>query len=549
MSAPNTPKRSTREEMALIEVGHTSISNRTAWAMTWFFLVLIVAMPVAEIGIQVIAALRSGTPILTAVAALPAFSLLRQPPSLGDFTFPIHHAWQIEHNPLHDAEHAIEDASLPRRTVQARLQEVLSAACRTGNSQVVRGVDDWLFYRPGIDYVGGPGFLSVANHHVMPRRDPDPRPAIRSFAKTCADAGIRLLVLPMCDKAMVQPEKLVAGMHAPLDNPDFVELSRELAAEGIDCWSPLQVMLEIAAHDDAYLHQDTHWTPAAMDAVAAALAQHLALPTARQQRTWSTQPCDATRVGDLVDTLKLSHDQAVFAPRTVRIAQVHAMDGSIWQPRHDADVLLLGDSFTNIYSAPQMGWGEGAGFGAHLAVHLGRDIDVIAINGAGASGTRQELAHHPERLLGKKLVIWQFSARDLAVSEWKSVPIVVPPAVSRPQPDAVASSSLELVGTITVVSHVPSPGGLPYADALTTLKIRIDQIIHGTSEQHEALIVVPCMRNFTLLPAAALRVGQRLHVTLVPWSTVESIQGQTKRYDDTDEFDLPQQWVESYEVH
>jgi hypothetical protein len=544
MTQPPKSKKLSREEIALIEVGQTDIGRGTALALVAAFLLLIVAVPVIEIATQVRAARRSGATTAAALAGLPHFSLVRQPPRPTDFTFPVHRQSVAERNPLHDAEHAIEDASLPRKAVQARLQAALTGAMRAGNSKVVIGEGDWLFYRPGIDYLAGPGFLSEASRRIAPRRDPDPRPAIREFAATCAAAGIRLVLLPMSDKAMVHPEKLARGPHPPLDNPDYAAFAAGLATDGIEVWSPRELLAGLASGGEAYLRQDTHWTPPTMDAVAAALAAHLALPAPARPRAWTSAPRTVSRVGDLVDTLKLPAGQDVFAPQAVTIEPVSDEAGEPWRPSRDAEVLLLGDSFTNIYSAAPMGWGESAGLGARLALHLGRDVDVIAINGAGANGTRAELARQPQRLFGKRVVVWQFSVRDLAVSDWKRIPIAAPEAPSGGVADPAA---LEIVGTITVSSAVPAPGGLPYADAITTLKVKVDEVIAGAYAESEVLVVLPCMRAYTLLPGAHLREGQRVRLTLVPWATVEATQGQIKRYDDTDEFDLAQWWATGVE--
>lgn len=321
----------------------------------------------------------------------------------------------------------------------------------------MRGIDDWLFYRPDIDYVAGPGFLSEANRRIVPRRHADPRPAISAFASTCAEAGIRLVLVPMSDKAGIHPEKLQSGLAGPLQNLDFARLTKELASDGIELWSPDAVLSGIAVSQPAFLRQDTHWTPQAMEAVATALAAHLALPPADRPRAWTAEPRTPGRVGDLVDTLKTTPTQTVFAPQEVAISAVRDADGKPWASDPAADVLLLGDSFTNIYTAGQMGWGESAGFGAQLARRLGRDLDVIAINGSGASGTRAELARQPTRLLGKRVVVWQFSQRDLAVSEWNPFRITVPAA-----PAAAASAgTTRMDGTIVTTSHVPAPGGQP----------------------------------------------------------------------------------------
>jgi len=103
--------------------------------------------------------------------------------------------------------------------------------------------------------------------------------------------------------------------------------------------------------------------------------------------------------------------------------------GAPFEPKEDADVLLLGDSFTNVFSLGQMGWGEGAGLGPQLGRVLGRDVDVIAQNDAGAHATRRLLANAiagaepgaADRLAGKKVVVWEFASRELAVGDWKRV--------------------------------------------------------------------------------------------------------------------------------
>ena len=60
-----------------------------------------------------------------------------------------------------------------------------------------------------------------------------------------------------------------------------------------------------------------------------------------------------------------------FRPQTVTIHQVQDAAGRPWEPDPEADVLLLGDSFTNVFSLDPMGWGESAGLGPQLALALG----------------------------------------------------------------------------------------------------------------------------------------------------------------------------------
>ena len=82
-------------------------------------------------------------------------------------------------------------------------------------------------------------------------------------------------------------------------------------------------------------------------------------------------------------------------------------------------MLLLGDSFTNIYSMPSMGWGRGAGLAEHLSLRLGFDVDRIAVNGDGAHASRDALRRAgPRRLSGKRVVVFQFAARELLAGSW-----------------------------------------------------------------------------------------------------------------------------------
>ena len=95
-------------------------------------------------------------------------------------------------------------------------------------------------------------------------------------------------------------------------------------------------------------------------------------------------------------------------------------DGTPWRPSRDADVLVLGDSFSNIYSLESMGWGNAAGFVEQLSYVLRRPVDRIVQNDEGAFATREMLRRAgDERLDGKRVVIYQFAARELAFGDWK----------------------------------------------------------------------------------------------------------------------------------
>ena len=65
--------------------------------------------------------------------------------------------------------------------------------------------------------------------------------------------------------------------------------------------------------------------------------------------------------------LGLPEGQTLFAPETETVHQVQDATGAPFEPSDvpnaHAHVLLLGDSFTNVFSLEQMGWGASAGLG------------------------------------------------------------------------------------------------------------------------------------------------------------------------------------------
>jgi hypothetical protein len=129
--------------------------------------------------------------------------------------------------------------------------------------------------------------------------------------------------------------------------------------------------------------------------------------------------------GDLWALLRLPEERPLLPVKVVDTQPVVGPKGDPWHPDPNADVLVLGDSFTNVFSQAELGWGEGAGFVEQLAYHLRRPVDRVAVNAGGPAAARERLATllaaGDERLEGKRLVVYQFSARELSAGDWKLV--------------------------------------------------------------------------------------------------------------------------------
>lgn len=451
------------------------------------------------------------------------------------------------HQPLSSLFQSGADGSALKRFVQPRLQLVLSAWFGVGNERVVIGRDGWLFYQPGVDYLTGPGLLdttamairakAMADREGIVDPQPDPLPALRELQRALAARGTRLTVAMVPDKAMVHGDRL--GLRAGLapNNRDWSALVAALRAAGVDVFD----VPRPAAGAPAFLAQDTHWTPEYMEATASALAAHLApqLPPA-PARTYRLERYRVSRLGDLVDMLALPAGQTLFRPETVTPARVVDQAGASWQPQADADLLVLGDSFTSIYSAGSMGWGESSGLAEHLSVALGRPLDVLARNGGAPTMLRTTLAR-PEgaaRLAGKKQVVFVFAMRELQGQDWRFSPLVVPDVAARPD-----TASLTVEATILQMSAVPDPVTAPYGTCVLMAKVRVDRVVAGHFDGTEMVVGFLVMQDRALLAAARHKAGDRVRLRVQPFDDIGRDIRSLQRSDDLQDYTLPVFWT------
>ena len=493
---------------------YTRVSRPVAWAMVLGFTLLAFGVPVLQ---AVIEMRRGHRP-----QVLDLFSRAPTRPNL--------HAFESE----------LERTAAVKGALQPDVQAVVTAPGGFGNTQAVVGRDGWLFYRPGVDYVMGRGFLDAGfwsqrrRAAVKVHADPphaDPRPAILQFHEACRRAGARLVLVPIPDKAMLQPAQLSRRLShtspiPPANNPSFPRFVNELRAAGVDVFDAAPAVID-RSEAPRFLVQDTHWTPQWMERVARDLAAHietgvrgLAAPAGEVR----VEHLQVSRLGDLVDMLRLPAGQKHFSPQAVRTSQVLDGQGRPWRPRKDAEVLLLGDSFTNIYSAEPMGWGESAGFAEQVSRFLRRPLDRISRNDAGAYATRQmladELAKGRDRLAGKKVVVWQFAVRELTAGDWRPIDMKLsepkPATFVVPKPGEV----MTVTGVVADVAPAPRPRSVPYKDHIVAVHLVDLETPAGPIEGGNALVFVWSMRDNVWTPAARYRPGQRVTLRLRPWADV-----------------------------
>ncbi len=429
-----------REAQAAREVGLTEVSRAVARVLSGVFLLAIFIVPLIEVVRDI---RKPGSP-WSELTAAPARAVAAGRSS-GLFAF---------NRQLLASMNAFEDALNERSFVAARalsrFQWIMTRHLKAGNEQVVLGRRGWLYFRPAVDYVTGPGFLdpgtlarrAVSGKTWEPDQRPDPVAALADFAAQLAERGIALVVMPIPVKASIHPEGLAPDLadDLPLENSSFAAFLDRLAELEIPAYSPGERLAQARRATSGlqwplFLRTDTHWTPQAMENAASGLAEfmnrHVPL-TEHEQIALAREEVWVEGRGDLVALLRLPSQRPLFLPERVPTQRVMGPSGELWKADHNADVLVLGDSFTNIYSQPALGWGEAAGFAEQLSYFLRRPVDKLAINAGGPAVARERLASAmaagQDRLAGKRVVIYAFSARELSSGDWRLVDLTPDPA-------------------------------------------------------------------------------------------------------------------------
>ncbi len=438
-TAPHPPL--SREAQARRDLGHTHVSPGVARVLVTVFLATLLVMGLVEVA-RVVWTREPG--VWLHLARIPATAATEGRTSQGGAWTRVVAANRATLSSLDAFESGLEQESVVGRALRPPSQLLLSGWLGAGNERVYVGREGWLFYRPDVEYATGRPFLDEDQQarRVAAAAEWESRPAVDPVAamaqlKLDLDRrGITLLVVPTPVKPTIHPAELAAayeGFDAPVQNPSFTALVAALGREGILVYDPAPRLVQRrAGGEPQYLQTDTHWRPAALQYVATEVAGFLAARAGitRGSHRYTQSVAHVRQAGDTAQMLDLPPSQQTFPPEAVEVTSVSEADGTPWRPTRGAEVLLLGDSFSNIYALESMGWGSGAGFAEHLSVALGRPVDRLVQNDQGAWATRamlQQVSHaDPERLANTRLVVYQFAARELAQGDWRLLPLAPP---------------------------------------------------------------------------------------------------------------------------
>lgn len=412
---------SSREEEARAEIAATRVGAGTARALVGLPLATLALALALEGRALVRGDSRLAAPLPAVAEAGTASTPVRGIAALLDSA-----PWRCNRRLLaaaREIEARFDEGSALARAIRPWGQLALTATLGYGNEEAYVGRDGHLVYRADFDHLTARGGLAA-------RGSGDPLAATIAFARELEERGIALLLLPVPAKPSIHPERFVAAAPGPpLPSPRdraFAEALAETNAP-LHLFDPAPILAARARESSAYLEHDTHWRPAAMDDVALELALRLRalgdLPEGDSTRYLeSADVVEGT--GDIAKLLGLPDRFPFQGKERLELRRTQTAEGAAWRATRGAPVLLLGDSFSAIYSNPELGFGASAGLAERLALHLGLPVDRIVRNAGGASATRaalaEELARDPGRLDGVRAVVWQFAARELTSGNWRA---------------------------------------------------------------------------------------------------------------------------------
>ena len=493
-----------RRETALKELGTTRVKRNVSIVSLVIFSVTLLSVPICQL---ISDGLRGESPhIFRAVSLLPV-------PNLKE---------------IEQYEDTLEEESVLTHWLLPSVQTILTRVFLIGNEQAYLGRDEWLFYRADID-----SLISADSEKITST----PLAAIVDFNRQLDARDITLIVVPTPVKPTIHPEKFSTRYrtrNAPIHNPTYTAFVEALASEGVLVYDPSPLLFEAAHRETQYLKTDTHWKPEAMERVAKQLAAFIEEKirlSSESSLAYLKTPADTTNLGDIAKMLKLPEDQSLFPSEHVTRHVVQTPSGNLWQPVQASEILFLGDSFSNIYSFVGMGWGDSAGFVEHLSAALARPMDKIVINAGGADATRQalvqELNSGHDRLAGKRVLVYQFATRELFADDWKLLSI---PQVQTAEQSQTAfadqSEDITVTATIKAKTEPPMPRTVPYSECIIALHL---ENLETANLPEEFVVFLWGMRENRWTDAATFKVGQKVKLSLRPWTAVETEYGSYNR--------------------
>lgn len=262
-------------------------------------------------------------------------------------------------------------------------------------------------------YQGCPGWLFYAEEFTppdWPSLDARLDAAARVQARL-AKQGIRLLLLPVPDKARMQASALCGLRRPPALAGRYERLLAGMRQRGLEHFDVRQAWLDIPPDASLYYRTDTHWQPRASHEAAYALAARIGRDQPALAGISKPVPVNGayvelegdllrlTRLADWRDLLAVGHEWV----QRFDFPPVSGAAGLLDEPSPVA-IMLIGSSYSH-----------NAYFSDFLQAALDRPLGVLSRDGAGFHASMAEWLSNPAALdPPPRQVIWEFPERAMS---------------------------------------------------------------------------------------------------------------------------------------
>ena len=312
-------------------------------------------------------------------------------------------------------------SSLPSLRAQSPLLQWLRLEGDPAHAGPHQGQGSWRFLRSELRHLA-----EITDPSTAGKAAEKALPALAAYHQALAARQIRLILVPIPEKARMRADQLQPPLSAPAiaqpDQPSKAPCA-QLRAKGLgvlDFSADYRAELK-RGEDPGYCRSDSHFSPKLCEFTANQLASALrsTLPKAEPSLgPFKSRELQVSFSGDL------AQDKA---QETLSCRQVTLGDARI-EPAESSPLLLLGDSHCLIFHAGGDMLASSSGLCDHLTAATGLVPAVVAVRGGGATTSRINLSRKankdPAFLAKTKVVLWCLAARDLTQAmDWKIVPL------------------------------------------------------------------------------------------------------------------------------
>lgn len=249
----------------------------------------------------------------------------------------------------------------------------------------------------------------------------NPFPAIVHTVRHFQERGIDIIFVPIPNAWDVYPDKAVA--NAPVGRrvaPQVCRLMTHLLDEDVEVLDLLPAFLKARDHtgDWLFLPTDTHYTNRGLRLAAQEIARRLARYNFPRQEEFTTRhvSVEVRGYGANITLIPEDRRKQLYGEKIFTDAeQVHSADGQVYQDPAHSPILVIGDSFNDIFEY----FCPGTGLTAHIAKELGVRPARIAVSASTTEGFSCLMREQKHLLPNLAVIVWIVADFNLYDRPWK----------------------------------------------------------------------------------------------------------------------------------